>query len=106
MRERMHARDRKEAIVKAAVPLFARQGFARTTTRELAEAAGVSEPLLYIHFPSKEALYLEIQSFSCQGIDPAIQRMNDWKPSTEVLVRLVYYLIRALVAGRPTGALE
>src|SRR5215510_7088558 len=103
---RMTAEDRKLAIVKAASPLFARKGFARTTTRELAEAAGVSEPLLYKHFPSKEALYLEIQTLSCQGIDPAIQRMSKWEPSTEVLVRLVYYLIRALVVGRPAGALE
>ena len=42
----MTAKDRKLAIVKAALPLFARQGFAETTTRELAKAAGVSEPLL------------------------------------------------------------
>ena len=46
--------ERRAAIVKAVLPLFARQGFSNTTTRQLAEAAGVSEALLYKHFPSKD----------------------------------------------------
>ena len=68
--KRMNCDARKEAIVKAALPLFARQGFARTTTRQLADAAGVSEALLYKHFPSKESLYAEIQKYGCRGCDP------------------------------------
>ena len=73
----MSAQGRKLAIVKAALPLFALKGFAKTTTKDLARAAKVSEPLLYKHFPSKEALYLEIQNFTCQGTDPAVQRLAD-----------------------------
>ncbi|PYM09743.1 MAG: hypothetical protein DME18_17505 [Verrucomicrobia bacterium] len=53
--QRLSAEERREAIVKAALPLFARKGFANTTTRELADAAGVSEALIYKHFPSKES---------------------------------------------------
>jgi len=102
----MTAEDRKLAIVKAALPLFARKGFAETTTKDLARAAGVSEPLLYRHFPSKEALYLEIQNFSCKGIDPITQKLTDLQPSTSTLVHLVYYLMQALVLGRPSGAIE
>src|SRR5262245_8004004 len=102
----MTAEDRKLAIVKAASPLFARRGFAETTTKDLARAAGVSEPLLYRHFPSKEALYLEIQDCSCREIDPMVRRLGALEPSTATLVRLVYYLMRALVAGRPVGAIE
>src|SRR5665213_3996349 len=88
----MTAEDRKLAIVKAALPLFARKGYAETATRELARAAGVSEPLLYRHFPSKEALYLEIQNFSCGGIDPIAGKLSALEPSTSALVHLVYYL--------------
>src|SRR6266404_2562166 len=99
----MTAKDRKIAIVKAALPLFARKGFAETTTRDLAKAAGVSEPLLYKHFPSKEALYLEIQNFVCKGSDPLIQKLGDLEPSTSTLVHLVYFLMRALILGRPAG---
>ena len=37
----MTAENRKLAIVKAALPLFARKGFSKTTTKELAQAAGL-----------------------------------------------------------------
>src|SRR5438094_7790245 len=102
----MNAHERKQAIVLAALPLFARKGFAETTTKDLAKAAGVSEPLLYKHFPSKEALYAEIQNFSCQGTETVIQKLEDLEPSTSTLVHLVYFLMRALVLGRPVGTIE
>ena len=88
-KQRMAAEDRKLAIVQAALPLFARKGFAETTTKELARAANVSEPLLYKHFPSKEALYLEIQNFTCKADDPVVQRLIDLDPSISTLVHLV-----------------
>jgi len=105
-RRRMTAEDRKRAIVAAALPLFARQGYAETTTKDLALAAGVSQPLLYKHFPGKEALYREIQKFSCQGNDPVAQKLAGLKPSCSTLVYLVYYLMRALVLGKPVGTIE
>ena len=107
---RLSAEQRKAAIVQAALPLFARKGYAETTTKELARAAGVSEPLLYRHFPSKEALYDAIQSLCCQGNDPSsrkfLQLITDLEPSTSTLVHLVYYLVRLQVLGRPFGAIE
>src|SRR5439155_3762524 len=103
---RMTAEDRKLAIVKAALPLFARKGFAETTTKELAKAAAVSEPLLYKHFPSKEALYLEIQNFNCRVFEPMVKKLTELEPSTSTLVHLVYYFLRALLLGRPTGSMK
>lgn len=102
----MTAQDRKDAIVKAALPLFARKGFADTTTKELARAAGVSEPLLYKHFPGKEALYLEIQDFCRHGSTPLAIKLEKLKPSTSTLVCLVYYLMRALILGQPVGTIR
>jgi AcrR family transcriptional regulator len=102
----MSAEDRKKAIVKAALPLFARQGYAETTTKDLALAAGVSQPLLYKHFPSKEALYHEIQKFSCHDNDPAVKKLDALEPSASTLVYLVYYFMRALVLGKPVGVIQ
>jgi AcrR family transcriptional regulator len=102
----MTGKDRKLAIVRAALPLFARRGFAETTTKDLAKAAGISEPLLYKHFPSKEALYLEIQNSSCQGTDPIVRKLSAMGSSTETLVHLMYYLMRALVLGLPASTPE
>src|SRR5258708_4538976 len=102
----MGARQPKAAMGRAPLPLLARKGFAQRTPRDLAGAAGVSEPLLYRHFPSKEALYLEIQDSSCKGTDPVVKRITEMKPSIPTLVHLLYYLMRALVTGRPIGKVK
>ncbi len=99
----MTAEHRKRAIVAAALPLFARQGYARTTTKDLALAAGVSQPLLYKHFPGKQALYRAILKFSCQDNDPVAQKLAGLKPSSSTLVYLVYFFMRALLLGQPVG---
>ena len=43
-------------LLDAAEELFASHGFAGTTTRQIAERAGVSTGMVFYHFPSKEAL--------------------------------------------------
>ena len=107
---RLSAGQRKAAIVQAALPLFARKGYAETTTKDLARAAGVSEPLLYKHFPSKEALYAEIQNLCCQGNDPTIRKLihliAGLEPSTSSLVHLVHCFVRVQVLGKPVGAIQ
>ena len=96
---RLDSDERRQAIVDAAVPLFARKGFAGTTTRELAEAAGISEALLFRHFPSKQLLYREIlQQLGCQG-DPALEQLASLPASTAALVGMVRFMVRRCVPG-------
>lgn len=57
MATRLSATDRRQQILEVAFGLFARKGYQGTTTREIAEEAGVNEALLFRHFPSKENLY-------------------------------------------------
>jgi AcrR family transcriptional regulator len=57
---RLNATDRRSQILAAAMELFAERGFHDARTRELADRAGVSEALLYRHFPTKEALFQAI----------------------------------------------
>ena len=47
-------------ILKAAQKLFASQGFDGTTTRDLAQAAGVAEGTLFRHFANKKAILIEV----------------------------------------------
>ncbi len=51
---------RKQDVIDAAVRLFAGQGYEATTTFELAKAAGVTEPVIYYHFGSKDGLFSHI----------------------------------------------
>jgi AcrR family transcriptional regulator len=57
---RMSSNDRRAVILDTACKLFSEKGYRGTTTRELASAAGVTEPVLYEHFPSKSDLYRAI----------------------------------------------
>jgi AcrR family transcriptional regulator len=56
-KRRLSSQERREAIVLAAVQLFSERGFRGTTTREIAAAVGVTEPILYQHFATKLDLY-------------------------------------------------
>lgn len=105
-KKRMSGPSRKQAIVQVALPLFARQGFDATTTKQLAQAAGVSEALLYRHFPSKESLYAEIKGFGCQGQDPEFTRLLALKPSSESIILLVYALLVRFVLRKGGGRLD
>jgi AcrR family transcriptional regulator len=59
-KNRMSASERREAILDAALGLFSERGFRGTTTREIAAAVGVTEPVLYEHFRTKSDLYTAI----------------------------------------------
>jgi AcrR family transcriptional regulator len=99
---RLSAEARKEAIVEAVQDVFAEKGFDGTTTRELAKAAGVSEALLYKHFPSKESLYAAMLDGCSKGPTFAeASRILELDASTSTLVVMVHFMISHYVLGRP-----
>jgi AcrR family transcriptional regulator len=57
---RLTADARRRQLFDVALTLFAEHGYAATTMDDIAEAAGVTKPLVYQHFESKRALYLEL----------------------------------------------
>src|SRR5919107_1928215 len=65
---RMAAEDRRLQIALTAMRLFSERGFRGTTTKEIAQAAGVSEAIIFRHFATKEDLYSAIIDLkSCAG---------------------------------------
>ena len=75
----MKGDDRRAAIVQAAVRLFAENGFRGTTTRELAAASGVTEPVLYQHFRTKRDLYsaiIEAKTAESVAQEPEFQALS------------------------------
>lgn len=57
---RLPAAERRAQILQCALREFAAAGYGATSTRELASAAGVTEPVLYRHFRGKEALFAAV----------------------------------------------
>jgi len=60
LRPRLPAGERRALILEVARTLFARNGFHGTGTIEIATAAGCSEPVIYKHFASKQALFAAV----------------------------------------------
>ena len=54
---RLPAKTRRQQIMTAAARLFSRRGFDGTTTRDIAQSAGVNEAIIFRHFASKDELY-------------------------------------------------
>ena len=57
---RLKAPQRREQLIEVATKLFAKSGYDATTTADIAKAAGVTEPILYRHFESKQELFIAI----------------------------------------------
>jgi len=57
---RMAGDERRRQIVRVAMRLFSERGFRGTTTKEIAQAAGVSEAIIFRHFATKDELYKAI----------------------------------------------
>lgn len=101
-RPRLRAESRKEAILAAVLPLFARHGLAGVSSRELAAACGVSQALIFRHFPSKEALFAEILARYETRIEPVIVGLaRSLDPTTRHLVQLVFMFIRLVAIREP-----
>jgi TetR/AcrR family transcriptional regulator len=60
---RLPAVDRRRQLLETALDLFSRKGFEGTTTKEVATAAGVTEAIIFRHFPSKQALYTAVLDY-------------------------------------------
>jgi len=96
VKHRMSGDERRAQIVSTAFDLFAQNGFRGTTTRELAHAVGVSEPVLYQHFPNKKELYtaivqhmIEVGSAEFCGRMEAVLNEADERASLQRLGELV-----------------
>ena len=83
---RLSAQERRRLIVRVAVKLFSQRGFRGTTTKEIAQAAGISEAIIFRHFATKDELYSAIlDHVACEGgmddpavvVADAIQRKDD-----------------------------
>ncbi len=57
---RMAGDERRQQILREAVRLFSKKGFRGTTTKKIADAAGISEAMVFKHFANKEELYTAI----------------------------------------------
>jgi AcrR family transcriptional regulator len=91
-RPRLPAPQRREAILDAALGLFAPRGYEAASIGEIAAAAGVTRPVLYDHFGSKQDLYVSLVEREATRMMGALTSRHD--PNAPLEERL-----RTLAAG-------
>ncbi|MFT4415355.1 TetR/AcrR family transcriptional regulator [Fredinandcohnia humi] len=90
-------KKRRDQMIKGAVTLFKEKGFHRTTTREIAKAAGFSIGTLYEYIRKKEdVLYLVCDSIYDQVQDRLQQAINTKEGSIESLRLAIDYYFRVM----------
>src|ERR1700754_3460148 len=69
--------NQKEQIVKAALKLFAKQGYGSASVRQIAKAAKVSPSLMYNYFNSKEEVLKEIVQRGFEDIKASLESYKE-----------------------------
>lgn len=69
--------ESRERLMEAALALFARDGYARTSVRTIAREAGVSQGLMYNYFASKEELLREIYERGMRDVEASFAEIRD-----------------------------
>ena len=110
----------REKLLETATALFAEKGYAGTSVREIVDRAGVSKPVLYYYFKSKEGLFYAIMEWAA---DVQQEILNEiFSASGTVLDRFIFFyrrvyegvqqyqnlykMIHGLIYGPPQGAPE
>jgi AcrR family transcriptional regulator len=96
------------AVFEAAATVFAQYGFRRTTMNDIAEAAAISRPALYLMFENKEHLFAELATFRLeQAAGAAEQALASASPLTERFLEAVLVFEQIFyepIADSPHGA--
>ncbi|MBP2182446.1 TetR/AcrR family transcriptional regulator [Amycolatopsis magusensis] len=93
--------DAREAVLDAAAELFTTTGYTATTTRAIAELAGLRQASIYYHFPAKEDL---LAALLAETVDPSLavarELLGELAPAEVRLWALSYSDIRTLGLAR------
>lgn len=93
---RFSSADRREQILDVATILFAQQGFQGTTTKVIAEKSGVTEALIFRHFPSKEELYWKVieRKIECAApLERLLENLEAGGDDLDILSRVAFDLL-------------
>jgi TetR/AcrR family transcriptional regulator, cholesterol catabolism regulator len=93
---------KQNEILEAAAKLFLEKGFEPTTIKEISEAAGINQAMIYYYFPDKQELLFEVMCSSQKVILNKGKRIANLKISPELkLEHLIKEHIKEISAVKP-----
>jgi TetR/AcrR family transcriptional regulator len=97
---RLSLQQRRRQLIDAARRVFAERGFRGATTRQIAAAAGVTEALIFQHFPDKDSLYAAIldEGTAEPSGEAWLDEIERWHSSSDdaTVLRMLYTGVIAL----------
>jgi len=103
MSTRLNAAARRGQILEVALEVFARAGFNGTSMNEVADAVGVTKPVLYQHFDSKRDLYQALTDDVGERLLARISKAAAEADSGKNRTELAYQAYFRWVADNPDG---
>jgi AcrR family transcriptional regulator len=96
----------RERLLVRALGLFTEKGYAQTSVREIVEAAGVTKPVLYYYFGSKEGLYLELMNGTHATFSALLTSLGTFHGTTrERLLHVCSGILAAFIEHRDVARL-
>jgi AcrR family transcriptional regulator len=86
---RLGKEERKTQIVEAVLPLFSEKDINSVTSKEMAQAAGVSEALIYKHFPNKRELYESVFASICSDLAHELDALDNLEGNFESFMQFM-----------------
>ena len=100
---RLRGPQRRELIVQAALPEFAQHGYEAASVGRIARAAGVARTVLYDHFPSKHALFVEVLGLEQEALLRYLSTALGSQGTTEERWRAAFDAFFTFVEEQPLG---
>ena len=100
---RLKGSQRRELIVRAALPEFAQLGYEAASVGRIASAAGVARTVLYDHFPSKHALFVEVLDVEHEEMLSYLRAALRSEGTTEERWRTTFDAFFSFVEEHPLG---
>lgn len=84
---RMPRAQRRAQLLELATRVFGEKGYQRTSMDDIAQSAGVTKPVLYQHFASKETLYSEVLDIIAERMMTEVQAVREVEGGSEERIR-------------------
>ena len=92
----MQSQDTRNVIARAAIRLFAHQGYDGTSLSDIVKASGVTKPVIYYYFKSKEELFItliqEIYDLLLNALREKIERKENYVTRLQRIIRTYFKL--------------
>lgn len=103
---RLSGADRRTSIITAAKAVFARYGLEGARTQQIAQAAGVSEALIFRHFTNKTQIYRAVLRDVIADQNATFTALGAMEPGVEGLLEIVRRLIEHSMLGQEASNAE